>query len=220
MITIDIKNFETDEEFIDFIIGFINGQEGEILDIEKIGDQEYKIYLEEGFYTLCYTFVYLSNWSAGPEVALFYEHGHTRNGHDMPSSERLLSAENVDNIFKAVNEIYKSNISLATKNSLDILSVITESFGNFDYFTKISNNVFTIKKGDKTFVLTRSDYYLSGILSHKFTIHSKNKIIAKFKSDTSAINTLFECFEFISNSSATDISEIQKITKRISDIKL
>jgi hypothetical protein len=209
------KKFETNEDFREFIMSFIKGKFGKVMDIQLIGNRSFKLFLEEGFYILQYGLVYLTDYKSGPQVALYFEHGDTYNGNRLALIHKLLPEADVFLIFNTLSELYKQKMTNALENVETNLNVFCDSLVKYDYVNKVNDDIYILKQNEKQYTLTRTSDYNNGVLSYKFSIYFDSKELAKFETNKNTVTYIFDLLAIISKSAETDSEEINEISKLI-----
>lgn len=210
----------TNREFIDFIVGIFEGKEAEVERIERKDERYYRIKLDREWFFLEYDRVMFPEYKNEKHIALYREEGGDyAYGDRVALISRYLNKEEVGCIFKNLEIIFEGDIIHSTNSYQDILSEIHTATLSFKYLSKISDNIYIAKKGDDIYTLIHSESYKNSTLTHILEIYNGDDKIKEFEGNSSAVNSLFKYLNFITEASAAELSEVNKLSEMIQELE-
>lgn len=211
----------SDSKYIDFLVDIFEGKEGKVQEIEKIHERYYRIKIEDEWYYLSHCLVIGYDFRSGKSVAFYKEKGQTTSGgHLKDLLSRNLGEEEVQILFEKIKYIFESYIASATKIAQDISNEILTTLHSFNHLSKISDNIYTLKRDVDNYTLVRSECYKNAALNYKFEIYKGDEKIKEFGGNSPVVNSLFKYLDFITEASATNLSEFNEISTIIQDLEL
>lgn len=209
----------SESEYINFLIDIFEGIEGKVQEIEKKDERYYRIKIDDEWYYLSHCLVVGYDFRSGKSVAFYKEKGQlSSGGHLMALISRNLGEEEVQIVFKKIKTIFESNITWSTKIAQDMANEILTTLHSFNYLSRISDNIYTLKKNDKSYKLVRSECYNDSTLNYKLQIYKGDEKIKEFEGNSSVVNSLFKYLDFITEASANNFSEFKELSKTIQDL--